>query len=334
MDFVIIGGGAIGGVMAAGLTRQGATVLLVDRNQAHVDAILDKGLLLRSPEGSETVRVSACLPGAMPSRLNRVLMAVKCLDTTGVLALIKPRLDPEGYVVSLQNGLNPVPMAEALGASRTIGAFVNSQAACTQPGIIDVGRQGTIHIGELDGRTEGRIAELAQLFNRVRPTSVTSNIMGFLWSKMAYSSIQTATALVDADVRVILPRYPDMFLNLAAEALRLAMLEGVRPESFDVWEPDEILSADKSHRDTAFRRILDSWMDRAIQRTGTWRDLAIHHRMPDVDAKIGLMLKLAEGRLKMPLNRRLLELVHEIAEGRRTMGWSNLDELARINLGG
>jgi len=201
---------------------------------------------------------------------------------------------------------------------------------CIRDRIIHVGRTGSLHIGELDGRTVGRITSLRDAFDPILPTMVTPNIVGLLWSKLAYSSILTATALVDADVREILPAYRGPFLRLISEALGLAHLEGATPEPFDIWDPRGLLDPDEGVQHRAFRRIVESWQDRELQRTGAWRDIAVHRRMPDVDDKIGLMLRMASGRLAMPLHTRLLQLIKEVATGTRPVGWSNLQELARV----
>lgn len=328
-EFVIVGGGAIGGIMAAGMAAGGHGVLIVDRNRAHVDAIRREGLVLLERGVRRVAAVNACPPAETPDRLRRVLLAVRCVDTAETLQLIKPRLAEDGYVISLQNGLNPLILQSSIGPQRTLGAFVNFQAACTQPGVIQVGRTGSLHIGELDGRIVGRISDLREVFDRIRPTTVSPNIMGLLWSKLAYSSILTATALVDADVREILPAYRGPFLRLIAEPLHLAQLEGATPEPFDVWQPRALVDPDKEIRQDAYQRIVDSWQDRELQRTGTWRDIAVHHRMPDVEDKIGLMLRIAADRLAMPLHATLLQLIKDVAAGTRPMGWDNLKELTR-----
>jgi len=143
--FVIVGGGAIGGIMAAGLAARGHAVLIVDRHRAHVDAIRRDGLVLLERGARHAVPVTACPPAETPERLSRVLLAVRCADTAEALQLIKPRLVEDGCVVSLQNGLNPLLLQRVLGPERTIGAFVNFQASCTEPGIIHVGLS-LIHI--------------------------------------------------------------------------------------------------------------------------------------------------------------------------------------------
>ncbi|HKI95115.1 MAG TPA: 2-dehydropantoate 2-reductase N-terminal domain-containing protein, partial [Gemmatimonadales bacterium] len=46
MKLAVVGCGAIGGVVGAMLHRAGADVVLVDTNQAHVDAVRQHGLLI------------------------------------------------------------------------------------------------------------------------------------------------------------------------------------------------------------------------------------------------------------------------------------------------
>src|SRR3546814_12298734 len=65
MRFVVIGAGAIGGLVGGRLAHHGHDVMLVARG-AHHDAIRDHGLLIRSPEGE--VRVPA--PDRKSTRLN------------------------------------------------------------------------------------------------------------------------------------------------------------------------------------------------------------------------------------------------------------------------
>ncbi|WP_255544175.1 2-dehydropantoate 2-reductase N-terminal domain-containing protein [Micromonospora sp. ATA51] len=55
MRYVIIGAGAVGGTIGVRLGEAGRDVALVARG-AHLDAIRDRGLILRSPDGTVTWR--------------------------------------------------------------------------------------------------------------------------------------------------------------------------------------------------------------------------------------------------------------------------------------
>ena len=65
--------------------------------------------------------------------------------------------------------------------------------------------------------------------------------------------------------------------------------------------------------------------------SGIWRDLAVRKRRTEVDAILGHVVTLgAEIGVPTPLTARLVEMIHEIEDGRRAMEITNLDELKRI----
>src|SRR4051794_39723683 len=120
MDYVVVGAGAIGGTIAARLVRDGRAVLLCDADAAHVAAIEQDGLHIEGPVEQLSVRAAAVAPEALPDGLRAVLLAVKAHHTAAALDIIAPRLAPDGFVVSLQNGINEPLIAERLGAERTV----------------------------------------------------------------------------------------------------------------------------------------------------------------------------------------------------------------------
>src|SRR3546814_8926181 len=86
MRFVVIGAGAIGGLVGGRLAHHGHDVMLVARG-AHHDAIRDHGLLIRSPEGEVRVPapVVADVDAAGIGEGDVVLLAVKGQDTPTIL---------------------------------------------------------------------------------------------------------------------------------------------------------------------------------------------------------------------------------------------------------
>ncbi|WP_346118110.1 ketopantoate reductase family protein [Micromonospora coerulea] len=87
MRYVIIGAGAVGGTIGVRLGEAGRDVTLVARG-AHLEAIRDRGLTLRSPDGTVTWRGPATDgPPAEPLPADAVLMlTVKSQDTDAALA--------------------------------------------------------------------------------------------------------------------------------------------------------------------------------------------------------------------------------------------------------
>jgi ketopantoate reductase len=186
MQLTIIGAGAIGGTIGAHLIRDGHDILLCDADPAHVAAINAKGLTITGPVENFTVRARAVLPADLPASLPRAAIAVKSHHTTAAAELLRGRLDPDGYVVSFQNGLTADILASVVGAGRVLVSFVNFGADWLEPGLIMQGNVGTFRVGEPGGGITGRVRELAQALPYAEPTG---NIMGYLWGKEAYGAM-------------------------------------------------------------------------------------------------------------------------------------------------
>jgi 2-dehydropantoate 2-reductase len=335
VDFTIVGAGAIGGIIGAALAEQGHFITFVDANAAHVAAIRKGGLRL-SGFREMTVQCPALLPEEVSQPLGRVLLAVKSPHTDQALATVAPRLAADGYVVSLQNGLEEYKISRAVGEGRTIGAFLTFGGHYKDPGEVVYGGPGTFKIGELDGSLSPRISELRRILSVLQPVEVTDNIFGFLWAKMALGAVYFATAVTDADVTDLYadPGFRTVLGRLAGEVVAVAEAQGVRVEAFDGFDPKAFrLGAPRDEAAVAasWEGQVRYWNRHQGKRTGVWRDLAIHKRKTEVDRLVGAVLDVAEEhRIPVPGVRRLVVLVHEIENGHRGQSLANLHELGAV----
>jgi 2-dehydropantoate 2-reductase len=306
-EYVVVGAGAIGGTVGARLARAGHSVLFCDADAEHVGAINANGLAIEGPVESFTVDAQAVAPEQLPDELHAVLLAVKSQHTDAALAALTPRLAPNGFVVSLQNGINEPQIAAQIGAERTVGAFVNFGADYLEPGRIFVGGRGALYVGELDG---SRSERLTQLLRDLPDAKETGNILGFLWAKEAYGAMLFATAVSDLSIVDALaePRYRGVFVQLAREVLAAAP---VPVESFDGFDADDL--------DGSVERLVEFNRRSAKTHSGIYRDLMVRKRPTEKS-----MLTDIDG----PLLRRTLELITEIEDGRRTCEVANLELLA------
>jgi 2-dehydropantoate 2-reductase len=331
VKFTIVGAGAVGGSLGAHLVRAGHDVTLVDRVEEHVQAINDGGLRIEGPQAF-SVRVPALLPEQVHGPLDAVVLAVKSHDTEQALAPIAPHVAPDGYVVSLQNGLEEPKIARLVGPERTVGAFITTGAHYAGPGEIFFGGSGTIRLGELDGRTTPRLEALRHAFSVYQPTEITDNVLGYLWGKLALGCIYFASALVDADFLELLDRteYLPLLTEIGAEAVAVAEARGMRLEAFDGFDPTALRSRgrDPAAVDQAWEGERAYWRTAGVRRTGIWRDLAIRKRKTEADGQLGVLMEQAEEvGLDVPLNRAVYRLIREIESGQRGFSWSNLDEV-------
>ena len=326
------GAGAMGGSIGAWLVRAGREVLFVDNDEAHATAIRDRGLRITGPLDAFTVAARCVHPDALEPGLGTVLLAVKAHHTVHAIRTIAPLLAADGFVVSVQNGLNERVIADRVGAERTVGCFVNFGADVVEPGVVMRGNRGAVVLGELDGSTTGRIRALHRLFLDFEPAAVvTDNIHGYLWGKLAYGSMLFATALADASIADVLESraHRPAIRALAREAMAVAAALGVRPEPFDGFDPSAFApDAPDAVADESLDRLVAFNRDSAKSHSGVWRDLAVRRRKTEVDAQIAPIAELGtQVGVSTPLTRRLVELIHDVELGRRAQSWETLEAL-------
>lgn len=329
---VVWGAGAIGGTLGAYWLQAGRDVLFVDSNPRHVMAIQKGGLKITGPLANFVVNASAVSPEEVEGEYDWVMLCVKAQHTADATKALLPHLASDGCVVSVQNGLNEKVISSQVGRQRTMGAFVNFGADYMEPGIIHYGGRGAVVVGELNGKTSPRLRYLHALFLIFDERAVlTDNIWGYLWGKLAYGALLFATALTNDSIADCLdsPRFRPLFVRLVREVLGVAAGVGVSPEGFDGFDPTAFSS--RSAEGDAVHSLDDLVAHNrrsAKSHSGIWRDLAVHRRGTEVDAQLGAVVESASGiGMEVPITERLIELIHEVEEGKRAQGLSTLAEL-------
>jgi 2-dehydropantoate 2-reductase len=329
----VVGAGAIGGYVAARLHLAGTRVVTVcDRNREHLATIRSSGLRV-SGEADLLAHPQAVEPQELPDGLETVLLAVKTGATVSALDALAPRLAPDGFVVSLQNGLQEYLIAERIGSQRTVGAFLTFGGHYVAPGEVAYGGPGSLRLGELDGASSQRLAELVRVLSLVHPAEPTSNIFGFLWSKTAVNAFYFATALAGVDVQDVIRsrRHRSALDQLVAEVARVAQAEGVRCEDVDGFSPRAFEGGDQAGITASWEAQLGYWARHGQRRTGIWRDLSVHRRETEVTGILQPVKERAlERGIQVPLLTKVLAMVKEAESGKRSLDLCNLDDLAAL----
>ena len=331
---LIWGAGAIGGTLGAYFVQAGHQVVFVDRAADHVEAIDAQGLRLEGPISKFTVQARAYTPDQLRGKFETVFLCVKAHHTLEAVRALEPHLTSDGFVVSAQNGLNELEIAQVIGESRTVGCFVNFGTDYLEPGLIHYAGRGAVVIGELDGAITPRLETLHQLMLEFDDRAIcTPNIWGYLWGKMAYGAQLFATALTNESIADALAavEHRTLFVEIAREVMRIAAARGVNPEGFNGFNPHVFMPT--ASLEDASRSLLEMVaFNRKSAKThsGIWRDLAVRKRQTEVDAQLGPIVALgAEVSVHAPITARLIEMIHEIEAGTRALDWANLAELEK-----
>ena len=330
-DYVIVGAGAVGGTLAFHLVRAGHRVVAVDKDSAHVLAIRREGITIARDGLRESVAVPIATPDeAVVTAAMRVLICVKGVGATEDASdWVASRLSPNGFVVSLQNGLQVHKVAERVGARRTVGAFVDFFADVVAPGLIADGGAGTVMVGEVDGASSERVAQLVADLQVWGPARATRNIVGYLWAKLGFSAMLAATALADAPMAELIDRHRNVMMLLTDEVFALADRRHIALECFDAFDP-AALRGTSAERRNAIDRLVTWLHSQPKTRSGVWRDLAIHHRPTEAVGRYAELIAAAsEADCATPILEALVAILRELESGRRVMSEDNLYDLQR-----
>ncbi len=253
MRVAILGAGAIGGLLAVGLSRPGHEVRLLARG-AHLEAIRANGLTLVGERGEiETVRLFATSQIADLGPQDLIVLGMKAHQIVDVLGDL-PALYADGaMVLTAQNGIpwwyfmklgGPYDgrrlesvdpggrIGESLPIDRVIGSVVYPAAAMTQPGVIQHIEGNRFSLAEVDGAKTERVAALSRAlaaagFKAPVVSDLRAEIWTKLWGNMSFNPI---SALTHAPLDAIcdFPPTEALCIDMMREAQTISEKLGVR----------------------------------------------------------------------------------------------------------
>src|SRR5215217_36410 len=349
MKFTIIGAGAIGGLAGAYMTRAGHDVLLVDRWQEHVDALNANGMTIDGVRGDLNVKVKATTTDQLSGDLGVVLIATKSQHTLEALKQIMPLLTAESAVVSYQNGFNEPDMVALLdeaglpGKNIVIGSIPNYGGALVDPGYIEFVHEGPIQLGELSGEMTPRLKELGDALSALTEVQYSDRIWGQIWAKEVYSAQVVFSALADAKIRDTLgiEKYARTAGAVVKEALEIADANGIDIQAFDFFDPANYrvktaedtkkLLANIDHAIWLLKKDQDNKPTHNFKKKGSgiWWDIVYRKRPSETRAFAGKLIEFGkQAGADTRLNEKMVNMIYEIEDGKRELGFHNFDELA------
>ena len=339
----IVGLGAIGGTVAARLlaTRApGEELELAAGSEESAALLRSRGLSVAEGEAGAGAALSvgcgaqAKLPGGAPYDL--ILLCVRSEATAGALEAIVPLLAADGAVVCLQNGLPEEPVAVRAGAGRTLGAVIGWSATQDQPGRYRLTGQGGFKLGAVVSPPPPSLPRARELLARAFPTSITENLQGARWGKLALNCAISTLGAVSGLSFGELARRGDartLALRCIAEVVAVARAKGVRLAPISGLRAGWL--ADDGRRPSPLLRPLRHALFRLAarqrpgQRSGMLERLLAGRTSGQIDDLNGAVVAQAVSvGLEAPLNRALLELVHAIERGEEKIGTAQLERLA------
>jgi len=262
----VFGAGAVGGLIAARLALAGLPVSVVARG-AHLEAMREHGLRLRSRHSDRTAAIEAVDDTAALGPQDIVILATKAHALLDAAPAIARLLGSDTVLVPAQNGIpwwyfhraGPPFDGEKVAAvdpdgnllrdlppRQVVGCVVYVGAAVPAPGVVDHSSGERFVFGEPDGAMTDRLARVAALFRRAGfEAETTPRIRDAVWLKLwGNLSMNPVSALTQATTDRLLgdPRVRALLRTLMEEAAEVAQRLGIR---FDVTVEERLRLAER-----------------------------------------------------------------------------------------
>ena len=304
---LVAGAGALGSVFGGFLRTAGHDVTLLGRRE-HLDAINAGGLRIEGLWGDHQASGLVLAGDLAPvrGRFDAILITVKSYDTHAMARAVAPRLEADGVVISLQNGLgNAETIAAVVGARRVLAGRVIFGAEAVAPGRVRV----TVYADPVlvgawergDAALEARARAWAQEFAAAGiPAAPCDDIRAALWGKVLYNAaLNPLGALLGV-----------CYGALSENAHTRAVMDAVIDEAFAVAVAEGVAlpwGSATEYRALFYGRLVPSTYD---HRSSMLQDLE-RGRRTEIDAINGEVWKRGAARgIVTPVNEMLTRLLH------------------------
>lgn len=333
MRFLMLGAGAIGGVVGGQLAKAGFDVLFVDPLREHVDAINRQGLHLRGIHGHHVLQVPAVTSVAdVALRADDVVIcSVKSYDMDAAMQALRRATVVEIPVFCAQNGIRNEEVA-ARYFQNVHGVMVLIGAKRLVPGEVVHTGAGPLGVGRWPSGLSESARDVTQAVGKTDiPAYATEEIAVHKWNKMAIN-LNNATfgllgmsgqeAQADPEIRAFLA---DVYEE-GVRVLRAARIRFAGPPGSSI--EDRILSL----RGPATGVTVPA--DEELRhRPSLWQDLYHGGGQVEADWFNGEIVRLGRAHgVPTPYSALLLELITEMAGRRERPGRYTLRDLrARLS---
>jgi 2-dehydropantoate 2-reductase len=335
MNVAILGCGSLGGVMAGRLAgRRDIDLTVIDRDPKIADAVNANGLILR--EGNKVwTRPVRLVDNVGNETFEALIMATKAGSLKEVAESLKRHLAPDGALITVQNGLVALDLIEIVGAERLIPGCVLWGASMEAPGEYKVTNRGSFIIGSVDVSTSPPALSRAQsLLTHVFPVTLSPNIKGVLWSKLAITTTFTTLGAITG--------FPFGRLSASAEIRRLILRIGRellavgRAEGVTFAPLGGALDIERFLSDSGYSPFIKHLLIRIIGYRNRHDESSMLDSMrrgfkTEIDFINGRVVQSAHrSGIPVPYNRLAVDLIEQLERGERRPGPENLAPFRKL----
>ena len=186
MRVAIYGAGSLGTILGAFISKAGVPIELINRNKAHVEALQAKGAQVVGTMNFNQP-VVAYSPDQMSGEYDILFLMTKQQHNAEVVQMLKGFLASDGVLVTFQNGLPEMQIADVLGEERVLGCTVAWGATMQSPGVCELTSEPdalSFSLGAVSEKKSKHFDKVKELLEKMGTVDVEENFLGTRWSKL------------------------------------------------------------------------------------------------------------------------------------------------------
>lgn len=330
MRTAIYGAGSLGTILGAFINKAGEPIELINRNKAHIEALKEKGAHVTGT--LDFIQpVTAYTPDEMSGQYDIIFLMTKQQNNKEVVTRLNDYLAEDGVLVTFQNGLPEMQIAEILGEERVLGCTVAWGATMQGPGVCELTSEPdalSFSLGAISERRSGHFAKVKELLEMMGTVDVEENFIGTRWSKLLINaSFSGMSAVLGCTFgEAAKPRESRRIVQaLIKECIDVCATGGIRIEPVQGKDIVKLLDYHNPLKKAiSFFIIPIAISKHAKLKASMLQDLekgkltevdAINGSVSDFGRKVGC---------PTPMNDRVVEIIHNIEQGKMKPGFENL----------
>ena len=322
MRIAIYGAGSLGTILGAYISKAGVAIDLINRNKAHIAALQAQGAQVTGTV-QFTQPVTAYTPDQMSGKYDILFLMTKQQHNAEVVTMLKDYLADDGVLVTFQNGLPEVQIAEILGDERVLGCTVAWGATLQGPGVCELTSEPdalSFSLGAITPNRNKHFDKVKELLSLMGTVDVEDSFLGTRWSKLlinaAFSGMSAVLGCTFGEAAG--PRDSRRVVQaLIKECIDVCQKGGIRIEPVQGKDIVKLLNyTNPVKKALSFFIIPIAIRKHAKLKASMLQDIE-KGKLTEVDAINGAVS--AYGRkvgFPTPANDRVVEIIHKIEQGK------------------
>ena len=330
MRIAIYGAGSLGTILGAYISKAGVQIELINRNKAHIEALQASGAQITG-----TVQfnqpVTAYTPDKMSGEYDIIFLMTKQQYNPEVVQMLKDYLAADGVLVTFQNGLPEMLIADILGEERVLGCTVAWGATLQGPGLCELTSEPdalSFSLGSISEKRSKHFDYVKTILEHMGTVEIEDNFIGTRWSKLlinaAFSGMSAVLGCTFGEAAG--PRDSRKIVQaLIKECIDVCKAGNIRIEPVQGKDIVKLLDYNNAlKRGFSFMIIPIAIRKHAKLKASMLQDIE-KGKLTEVDAINGAVSEFGrKAGCPTPMNDKVVEIIHKIEQGSLKPSFDNL----------